>query len=51
MWLSRGEMIVAWTRTALKGWWVKVKVTVLPKRMEMGGEVQGAVLQIQSVSG
>lgn len=35
---SKGERIVAWARTAIKGWWIKVKVLVLPKRMEMGGE-------------
>ena len=48
---SKGERIVAWARTAIKGWWIKVKVLVLPKRMEMEGEGQEDVLQIQSVSG
>lgn len=32
-----------------KGWWMQVKVMVLPKRMQMGGSSQESVLQIQSV--
>lgn len=48
---SKGERIVAWARTAIKGWWVKVKVLVLPTRMELGGAGQEDVLRIQPVSG
>ena len=37
---------VVWTRRAIKGWSIKVKVMVLLERMEMGGEGQEGVLQI-----
>lgn len=42
----RGEVRVVWTRRAIKGWSIKVKVMVLLERMEMGGEGQEGVLQI-----
>lgn len=42
-------MIVVCTKTAIKGWWSKVKAMVLPKRMEMRGEDQEDVLWIQSI--
>ena len=48
---SKGERTVAWARTAVKGWWIKVKALVLPERTEMGGAGQEDALPIQPVSG